>query len=104
MQAEKKSEQKRRGNKDTQTSDAKFDEQFKLGHQMAAQVCGAVVVHCLDLLSDCSTCCITMILTCCMTVNTLLKFNPPCPGAPPPAPSPAQPHLWEAALLSFLLS
>lgn len=32
-------EQKRRGNKDTQTSDAKFDEQFKLGHQMAAKVC-----------------------------------------------------------------
>ncbi len=31
-------EQKRRGNKDTQTSDAKFDEQFKLGHQMASQV------------------------------------------------------------------
>ncbi|KAL3149395.1 hypothetical protein ABBQ32_002192 [Trebouxia sp. C0010 RCD-2024] len=37
VQAEKKSEQKRRGNKETQTSDAKFDEQFKLGHQMAAQ-------------------------------------------------------------------
>lgn len=31
-------EQKRRGNKDTQTSDAKFDEQFKLGHQMGSQV------------------------------------------------------------------
>ena len=38
IQAEKKMEQKRRGNKDTQTSDAKFDEQFKLGHQMASQV------------------------------------------------------------------
>ena len=38
LQAEKKMEQKRRGNKDTQTSDAKFDEQFKLGHQMAAKV------------------------------------------------------------------
>lgn len=37
VQAEKKMEQKRRGNKDTQTSDAKFDEQFKLGHQMAAK-------------------------------------------------------------------
>ncbi|DBB08958.1 TPA: hypothetical protein ACH3X3_007593 [Trebouxia sp. C0006] len=37
VQAEKKMEQKRRGNKDTQTSDAKFDEQFKLGHQMASQ-------------------------------------------------------------------
>ncbi len=31
-------EQKRRGKKDTQTSDAKFDEQFKLGHQMSSQV------------------------------------------------------------------
>jgi len=38
IQAEKKMEQKRRGNKDTQTSDAKFDEQFKLGHQMGSQV------------------------------------------------------------------
>ncbi len=38
IQAEQKMEQKRRGNKDTQTSDAKFDEQFKLGHQMASQV------------------------------------------------------------------
>ena len=37
-QAEKKMEQMRRGNKDTQTSDAKFDEQFKLGHQMSSQV------------------------------------------------------------------
>lgn len=37
VQAEKKMEQKRRGNKDTQTSDAKFDEQFKLGHQMTNQ-------------------------------------------------------------------
>lgn len=37
VQAEKKMEQQRRGNKDTQTSDAKFDEQFKLGHQMSSQ-------------------------------------------------------------------
>ncbi|KAA6427499.1 MAG: hypothetical protein FRX49_02162 [Trebouxia sp. A1-2] len=37
VQAEKQMERKRRGNKDTQTSDAKFDEQFKLGHQMGSQ-------------------------------------------------------------------
>ena len=31
-------EQMRRGKTDTQTSDARFDEQFKLGHQMQSKV------------------------------------------------------------------
>lgn len=31
-------EQMRRGKADTQTSDARFDEQFKLGHQMQSKV------------------------------------------------------------------
>lgn len=39
MQAEKLGEQLRRGNPETYTSDARFDERFKLGHDMAAKVC-----------------------------------------------------------------
>lgn len=38
LQAEHKMEQKRRGKADTQTSDARFDEQFQLGHRMETKV------------------------------------------------------------------
>ena len=50
FQAEKKMEQQRRGNKDTQTSDARFDEQFKLGHQMASKVCNVNDCVCMSLI------------------------------------------------------
>lgn len=80
MQAEKKSEQKRRGNKETQTSDAKFDEQFKLGHQMAAQVCRTVMQHFLVLRRAWSSCCIF-----------LLESTSSQPHPPPRPPACARP-------------
>lgn len=38
-------EQMRRGKADTQTSDAKFDEQFQLGHRMQSKVINFDVRH-----------------------------------------------------------
>ncbi len=37
VQAEKRAEQRARGNPDTQTSDAKFDERFKLGYGLTGK-------------------------------------------------------------------
>lgn len=46
-------EQMRRGKAETQTSDARFDEQFKLGHQMQSKVRHPYACYCLaDLLFD----------------------------------------------------
>lgn len=51
-------EQMRRGKADTQTSDAKFDEQFKLGHRMQAKVMNrnGYMYHKSSWYQDCMNC------------------------------------------------